>query len=122
MFGDTATVVINAANVVLKKINQDGYSSEYVFRDSVNEFRMKIRHSKESLKPGDTYPIERHNVLISQVIFATATTKEIFRESSCTFRCRPNDTPLDVSLFVRGAFAWPGGVATRPEQLLMWES
>lgn len=71
MLGDTVTVTINAVAKILKKINQDSFSSEYLLRETTGEFRMKIRHSKENtLIRGEQ--MERHNVELSRVIYGVA--------------------------------------------------
>lgn len=102
MFGDTLTVTLDGAGGtarVCNKINQDQYSAEYLNRISTDEIRVKIRHSKESAKPstGELYPVERHNVLITQTVFATPSATEKFREISFTIRNRPDDAVLDVT-------------------------
>jgi hypothetical protein len=100
MLGDTITITLDGAGGtarVCSKINQDSYSAEYLNRLSTDEIRVKVRHQKESLKAGDTYPLERHNVLISQIVFATLTTPERYREISFTIRNRPDDAVLGVT-------------------------
>lgn len=90
MFGDTIEVGFDGIPVVaLTKINQDGYSSEYLFRDTLTELRLKIRHSKESLKPGQSKAVERHNCLFSVTKFATSTTPELYADLSYTLRASP---------------------------------
>lgn len=100
MFGDTLTVTLDGAGGtarVCNKINQDSYSAEYINRSSVDELRVKIRHQKESAKNGELYPVERHNVLLNQTVFATPTASEKFREVSFTIRNRPDDTLVDIT-------------------------
>jgi hypothetical protein len=100
MLGDTITITLDGSGGVPRvcsKINQDSYSAEYLNRLSTDEIRVKVRHQKESLKPGDTYPLERHNVLISQIVFPTVTTPERYREISYTIRNRPDDAVLGVT-------------------------
>lgn len=100
MLGDTITVTLDGSGGtarVCNKINQDAYSAEYLNRISTDEIRVKVRHQKESAKNGELYPIERHNVLISQTVFATPTATEKFREISFTVRNRPDDAVLDVT-------------------------
>jgi len=100
MLGDTLTVTLDGSGGtarVCNKINQDAYSAEYVNRVSTDEIRVKVRHQKESAKKGELYPIERHNVTITQMVFATPTTTEKYREISFTIRNRPDDTLVDVT-------------------------
>lgn len=100
MFGDTLTVTLDGSGGtarVCSKINQDAYSSEYLNRLSTDEIRVRIRHSKEALKPGEDYPMERHNVEFTQTVFATPTTPEFVRQIYVVIRNKPNDTLTDVT-------------------------
>nr|UJQ85745.1 MAG: putative coat protein [Leviviridae sp.] len=100
MLGNTLTFTLSGSGgtaIVCSLINQDGNSSEYLYRDSTSETRVKIRHSKESAKVGELYPIERHNILASRIVFATPTTTEKFREVSFTIRHRPDDATASVA-------------------------
>ena len=45
MFADPQTLTVNAVAKALKKINQDGYSSEYLLRTSTEEFRLNLRNT-----------------------------------------------------------------------------
>lgn len=69
MIGNTITIN-NGAAKVLTLINQDGYSSEYLLKDSASEFRLKIRHSKT--KGGaNGVAQDRHNVELVEYVFPT---------------------------------------------------
>jgi hypothetical protein len=71
MLGDSISITINAVAKVLKKINQDSYSSEYLLRETDGEWRLKIRHSTEkALIQGEK--MDRHNVELSHTIFGVA--------------------------------------------------
>lgn len=109
MFGDIVTVSYDSIPAVtLSKINQDGYSSEYLFRDTQTELRLKIRHSKESLKPGQSKATERHNCLLSVTKFATATTPELYADMSYTLRAAPGASSALLPL-IAGSFSdWLG--------------
>lgn len=70
---NTVTVTVNAVAKVLKRINQDGFSTQYYLHEATEEFTVNIRHSKESpQKDGTVY--DRHNVEFIHTIFATETT------------------------------------------------
>lgn len=100
MLGDTITFMVGGSGGTartLSKINQDNFSAEYLYRSSTEEIRVQIRHSKESLKAGYTYPIERHNIVVTQTVFATATELEKYRSNSFTIRARANDDPALVT-------------------------
>lgn len=82
MLGDTLTFTLNGSGgtaKVLSKINQDKYSSEYLLRESLQEFRARFRHSNSVAKSGIS--TDRHNVELTQTVFATATTPAIVRKA-----------------------------------------
>lgn len=79
----------------LSKINQDAYGSEYFLRESTQEFRVKIRHSKESTKAG-ALPIERHNLEITQTIFGTGGDPDKVRQVYVVLRANKSDTASEV--------------------------
>jgi len=123
MFGDTITITLDGSGGtprVCSKINQDGYSAEYLNRISTDEIRVKIRHSKESPKNGETYQVERHNVLVTQVVFPTLTSPERFREVSFTQRNRPDDAVLDITNLGEGITFFL--TDTNLDKLYLWES
>lgn len=64
MIGNTITIN-NGAAKVLTLINNDSYSSEYLLKDTLSEFRLKIRHSKT--KAGQ----DRHNVELVESVYPT---------------------------------------------------
>jgi hypothetical protein len=66
----TLTVTINAVAKVLNRIADDGYTSEYLLRGTLDEFRAKIRHSTYTDKRGVV--IDRHNVEFVQTVFPVA--------------------------------------------------
>lgn len=64
-------ITYNAVAKNLPRINMDNYGSEYLLQETLQEFRVKIRHQKESPKDGVVY--DRHNVELTHVLYATAT-------------------------------------------------
>jgi hypothetical protein len=64
MLGDTLTVTYDGSGgtaVVCNKINQDGYSAEYLNKGATFDTRVRVRHMKEKVKSG-TQPYDRHMV------------------------------------------------------------
>lgn len=118
-FGATLTVTINSVAKVLNRINQDNYGSEYMLRSSTEEFRMKIRHSKENSKTGTVY--ERHNMELTHTVFATATTKEVVRNAYTVARGPLNDDVTPLGYLLAG-FATYASNATVQADLLSWQS
>jgi len=122
MFGDSITINLGGAGGtarVLKKINQDNYSAEYLHRNSTDEVRMKVRHTTETSKNGKA-PLDRHNVVLSQTVFATLVDEELFREFYFVFRATPGDTEADVVDLAEGLAEWQ--VSANLIALLGWES
>jgi hypothetical protein len=109
MFGDTLTVTLDGSGGtarVCSKINQDAYSSEYLNRISTDEIRVRIRHSKEAAKAGQSYPMERHNVEFTQTVFATPTAEEKVRQIYVVIRNRADDALVDVTNLAEALPFW----------------
>lgn len=120
MLGDTITFTINAVAKVLKKINQDGYSSEYLLREATQEFRCKIRHSVEkNLTTSRT--MDRHNVELTQTMFADGVTylTPLTRQVYTVFRNTPGDSATVVDYLSDGLADW---VKTNCPLVIGWES
>jgi hypothetical protein len=67
---DPLVITVNAVAKSLNKINQDGFGSEFLFRDATTEYRAKVRHSTQ--KPNaDGLVYERHNFEVVRKTFAT---------------------------------------------------
>jgi hypothetical protein len=119
-FGATLTVTVNAVAKVLNRINQDNYGSEYYLRSSTDEYRMKIRHSKESPQT-DGRVFDRHNVELTHTIFAVGATPEVKRIVSSTFRILSNDD-LTAAGYLTAGFVDYVDNATVQGDLLTWQS
>lgn len=64
MIGNTITIN-NGAAKVLTLIKEGDYSSEYLLKDTLSEFRLKIRHSKTNAGQ------DRHNVELVESVYPT---------------------------------------------------
>jgi hypothetical protein len=71
MFADPAVVTVNAVAKNLIRINQDGYSSEYLLRAAGEEFRMRIRNSSYTDKKRGGR-VDRHTVELVNEVYAVA--------------------------------------------------
>lgn len=119
MLGDSITLTHNAVARVLSKINQDNYSSEYLLVTSTDEFRLKVRHSKESAKAG-VVPFERHNIEFSVTTFGTPTVAEAIHIASYTVRTRKGTDPAAALLASKAMVGWLSDA--NATKLIAWES
>jgi len=95
MLGNTLVLPQVGGDITLVKINQDAYSSEYMFKNSTSEYRAKIRHTKTNPKNGGaTY--DRHNFEVVQTIFATAEVAEYQRKFYFVLEVLPSETSKDL--------------------------
>lgn len=97
MLGDTVTVTLGGSGGterVLKKINQDNYAAEYLDRATSDEVRLRVRHTVETPKAGQV-ALDRHNVELTQTVFATETDPEYTRQYYTVFRLAKGDVAAE---------------------------
>lgn len=119
MLGNTLVLPQVGGDITLVKINQDGYSSEYLFRDTNGQYRAKIRHT--TTKATATRPAyDRHNVEVVQTVFAAGGVAEYERKFYFVLEVKPGDTSValadavaDLAILTSNAFL---------KSLLAWES
>jgi hypothetical protein len=92
MFGNTITLPQAGGDKVLTRIKEQDYSSEYLLRESLGEYRMQIRHSKVGATALRPYIADRHNVQVTQVIFAAGDVPEYERKFYFVIENKPGDT------------------------------
>lgn len=119
-FGTTLTITVNAVAKILTRIKQEGYGSEYLLRSTTEEYRLKIRHSKEAPKT-DGKVFDRHNVELTHTVFATSTTPEIIRQEYVVIRNSYMDDLTQVGYGLSGFTAYVNN-ATVQSDLLTWQS
>lgn len=93
MLGNTLVLPLSTGNVTLLKINQDSYSSEYLYKGTLSEYRTKIRHSKTTstaTKPSN----DRHNIEVTEVTYATGTAAEFERKVYLVVEQPPSDSSI----------------------------
>jgi len=69
-FPDTITITVNSVAKVLTRVNSgQEYTSEYRLRGTLDEYRLKIRHTsfKDAARAG--LAINRHNVELVHTVF-----------------------------------------------------
>jgi hypothetical protein len=125
MFADPQTITLDGAGGTAKalvKINQDNYGSEYFLQDSggLSEYRMKIRHSKETVKAGAN-PVDRHNVELTQYVYpTTAVPNGRTRQIYVVIRVEPGDDLTQAEDLFEALPYWL--TDANSTKLLAWES
>lgn len=119
-FGSTLTVTVNAVAKVLNRINDQDYGSEYYLRESLGDWRVKIRHSKEAVQKDGTVN-DRHNVEFTQTIYATASAKQIIRQFYLVGRVPQDDDLTTIGYLFAGAVDYLDS-ATVQSDVLTWQS
>lgn len=76
MLGNTLTLPQIGGDIVLTKINQDGYASEYLFRDTTVEYRAKIRHTAVPAR-GSVTAKDRHNFEVVKKTYGVAPAPDV---------------------------------------------
>lgn len=120
-FGATLTVTVNAVAKVLNRINQDNYGSEYLLRSATDEYRVKIRHSKESAVAGKTQK-DRHYVQIIHKVFAVVgVSPEIERDLYMVIRTEYNDNLTTYGYLFAGIIDYLDSNTVQGD-LLTWQN
>lgn len=103
----TLTVTIDSVAHVLNRIADDGYTSEYLLRDTLDEFRMKIRHSSYSDSKRGGRVVDRHNIELVQTVYAVSPeTIDVVRKAYIVVENDHNDGLTDPLNFDDGFVAF----------------
>lgn len=102
-FTDPQSITVNAVAKSLVRINQDGYSSEYFLREALGEYTFKIRNTS-FLRDGQT--IDRHNVEVTQTIYATTTVPALVRKAYTVIEHSRSDTAADAVFLGLALAGW----------------
>lgn len=97
MLGDTIVLPQVGGNITCKKINQDAYSSEYLFRDATSQYRVKVRHTKTNPTPTRPASYDRHNFEAVQTVFAAGDVAEYERKFYFVIEHKPGDTSVALA-------------------------
>lgn len=81
MLADPQSATFTLGAKTLVRINQDQYSSEYYFRETLAEYRLRIRHSRTAPSAKNPLGLDRHNVEFTETIFAAGDVPEFSRKS-----------------------------------------
>jgi hypothetical protein len=79
MLGNTLDLTIGGATITMVKINQDAYSSEYMFRNATHQYTAKVRHSRTK-QSGVQPSYDRHNFEVVVLTFASGETAESYQK------------------------------------------
>lgn len=101
-FPDTITITVNSVAKVLIRVNSgQDYASEYRLRGTLDEFRLRIRHTTyfdKAVRPGVT--INRHNVELIHTVFPVAPlTIPTIRKAYAVLEESGADDPAAVNQF-----------------------
>lgn len=105
MFPGTITIKIGTRDVILTRVNQDNYGSEYRFRGPVDQVSMKIRHSLDSVDK-DGIKMERHNVFFEHTVYPTPTSAMQKYSFTSTIRGGSQNDPAAAGHLAFGAREW----------------
>lgn len=120
MFADTITVTINAVAKILTRVNQDGYSSEYLLRESTGEFSLKLRNTKYTDKTRGVR-VDRHNIELVETVYAVApATITTIRKYYSILENDASDLTVSSAKFAAGITAFQ--TEANFTKLLNWES
>jgi hypothetical protein len=125
MFGNSITLnvgtIADPVEVILPRINQDGYSSEYQLKESDRTHRVLIRHTTEKSKVnGQT--MDRHNVTVQQYVLPTELAPlGSLREAYLVLRMPNSATLDDVSAPLSGLLNFCS-VEANQTSVINWES
>lgn len=95
MAADTLTLPVGAGTRVCTAVNQDGYSTEYLLREATQDTRVRVRHTQTKAK-GDVPALDRHNVEITEKVFADGDTPEVNQKVYIVIEHEPGDDPTDL--------------------------
>jgi len=119
MLGNTLVLPQVGGDITLVKINQDAYSSEYMFKNSTSEYRAKIRHTKTKASNGSPEK-DRHNFEVVQKIFAAGDVPEYERKFYFVWEILPSETSKDLADAVADLMIVTSGAFLT--SLMGWES
>jgi len=119
MLGNTLVLPVSGGDITMVKINQDGYSSEYLFRNATHQYRARIRHTKTNATT--TRPsYDRHNFEVVRTVFVAGAVAEYEQKFYFVIEQLPGDTSVligdavsDLSIATSNAFL---------TSLIGWES
>lgn len=89
------TLPASGGNIVCNRINNDGYTTEYLSRAATYDVRVRVRHTETKAK-GDTLSFNRHNVEITKKVFADGDTPEVNSKVYLVVEHELGDDPTEL--------------------------
>lgn len=111
------TLTVNGKT--LTKIKEEGYTSEYYFRDATEMYVLQVRHQKTKAK-GDVPVKDRHNVELVVTTFATAEAPEVSQKAYLVVEQLPNNSAKTIPVALMAALS--ASTDALLVQVLGWES
>lgn len=106
MFSDTISILVAPSDtIILNRVNQDNYGSEYAYSDALRAANLKIRHSTDSVDK-DGLVMRRHNVFFEYVVYPTLTVALKKYSSTSTFRGDKYCDPALEASIAKGVNTW----------------
>ena len=103
MFADPVTITINSVAKTLTRINQDGYSSEYLLREADSELRLKIRNTQYLDKTRGGKTVHRHAIDLTQTVYPVSpATVPVIRKAYAVFENEASDPVTNALNFDLG--------------------
>lgn len=96
MFAATLTLTIAGNARVLIRNNQDNFGSSYVYKDATQSITMLFRHTQDN-PDKDGKRMDRHNVFVEHIVYATPTAAMQKYTSTATLRGGEYDDPVKVA-------------------------
>lgn len=95
MLADPAVITINGVAKSLTRVNQDKYSSEYLLRETLGEYRLRVTNTSRFDKRYSR-DVERHSIDLTHTIYpVVAGTPATTRKSYFVIENQTGDTLVD---------------------------
>jgi hypothetical protein len=93
-------MTINSVSKELVKVNGPvNYASEYLLKETLAEYRVRVRHTKTGGKNG--LPVyDRHNFELVMTTYATDTVPEFYRKMYFVMEVLPSDDDITIGTAV----------------------
>lgn len=98
-------LVATGDTIVLNRVNQDNFGSEYSFNDPTRGATLKVRHSDDS-PDKDLVTMKRHNVFFEYIVYPTPTSFVKKYTFTGTMRNGKFDDPTLCASIAKGVIAW----------------